>query len=107
MNARTVGERPWELNRGRAARTARKQNAHASEPKGPTQRDTPAERGRSTHREHDVVSLHVGSPCLFLSGTGQKRPSGLRAANKEAARCGDAFQSGVCSFGDSLRALIG
>ena len=71
MNARTVGERPWELNRGRAASPARKQNAHASEPKGPTQRDAPAERDGSTHREHDVVSLHVGNPCLFLSGTGQ------------------------------------
>src|SRR5215212_3643708 len=65
MNACTVGERPWELNRGRAASPARKQNAHASEPEGPTQRDAPAERGGSTHREHDVVSLHVGPPdCL-------------------------------------------
>src|SRR5215208_4202903 len=107
MNARAVRERPWRLNRGRAASPARKQNAHASEPKGPTQRDAPAKRGGSTHREHDVVSLHVGSPCLFLSGTGQKRPSGLRAANKEAVGCGGAFQSAVCSFGDSLGVPVG
>ena len=71
------------------------------------QDSVPSERHGSTHSEHDLISLHVGSPCLFLSGTGQKRPSGLRAANKEAARCGGAFQSGVCSFGYSLGPPIG
>ena len=50
MNARTVRERPWELNRGRAASPARKQNAHASEdPKSPMQDRVPSERHGSTH----------------------------------------------------------
>src|SRR5919112_5319365 len=94
MNARTVRERSWELNSRRAARTARKQNAHASEdPKSPMQDRIPSERHGSTHSEHDLISLHVGSPCLFLSRTGQKRPSGLRAANKEAAWWGSAFRA--------------
>ena len=95
MNARTVGERPWELNRGRAASPARKQNAHALEPEqraeSPMQRSAPSERDGSTHGENDVVNLHSGNPCRFLSGTGQQRGNGLRAANKETAGCSDAF----------------
>ena len=107
MNARTVGERPWQLNRGRAASTAGKQNAHGSEPEGPTQRDTPGERDGSTHGEQDVVRLHVGSPCLFLSEAEQQRGSGLRAANQEAAGLWRRVSAGVCSFGDSLGAPVG
>ena len=94
MNARTVRERPWELNRGRAASPARKQNAHASEdPKSPMHDSVPSERHGSTHSEHDLISLHVGSPCLFLSGTGQQRGSELWAANKGVARRGGAFRA--------------
>ena len=53
----------------------------------------PGERHGSTHSKHDVVSLHAGNPCLFLSRTGQQRGSGLRAANKGVARCGGAFRA--------------
>ena|SRR3954451_8074048 len=96
MNARTVGERPWGLDSRRAASPARKQNAHASEdPRSPMQDSVPSERHGSTHSEHDVVSLHAGSPCLFLSGTGQQRGSELWAANKGVARRGGASERGV------------
>jgi hypothetical protein len=71
------------------------QNAHALEPEqraeSPMQRSAPGERDGSTHSEHDVVNLHVGNPCRFLSGTGQQRGNGLRAANKETTGCSDAF----------------
>ena len=96
MNARTVHELPWQLNGRRAASPARKQDAHASEePEPEMQCGIPAERDGSTRGEQDLVRLHAGNPCLFLSGIGQKRHRGLRTANQAAAGCGGAFQR-VC-----------
>ena len=107
MNARTVHELPWQLNGRRAASTARKQDAHPSEPEGPLQGRVPAERDGPNHDKHDLVWLHVGNPYLFLSGIGQKRHRGLRTTNQEAAGVWRRVSAGVCSFGDSLGAPVG
>src|SRR5215212_8697943 len=80
MNARTVGERPWELNRGRAASPARKQNAHASDdPKAPMQDCIPSERASSTQGQEDVVERHAGAPGVFCTALDRQEDTGPRA----------------------------
>jgi hypothetical protein len=69
MNARTVGERPWQLNSGQAASPARKQNAHASEPEGPTQRDAPAERDSGLQGRRFVSAKH-GDDAISIKASG-------------------------------------